>query len=254
MPETGVVTYDEGDGPAIVLVHAGIADAGMWDPQVPPLRAAGYRVVRVDLPGFGASPPYAGDPADAVLTALDTLDPVAWPAPLVGASFGGYIAQRIAAARPAGVRALLLVCAAFSGDAGDDAALAELDRREAGLLAAGDLDGAAKLNVDAWLGPDAGAEARDRLTAMKRHALDVQRHADAGPRELPDVDPATLPMPALILTGGHDFPSITERGRRAAARMPRARHLHLPGAGHLPNLERPEDFTKLLLDFAAEHA
>lgn len=252
MPDTDVATYDEGTGPAIVLVHAGVADAGMWDPQVPPLRAAGYRVVRADLPGFGASPPYDGDPAEAVLTALDAIARP-WPALIVGASFGGYIAQRIAAAHPARVRALMLVCAAFSGGPGNDAALADLDRREEELLAAGDLDGATKLNVGAWLGPDAGDGARDHLTRMQRHALDVQRHADAGPRELPDVDAATLPMPALVLTGGHDFPSITERGRRAAARMPRARHVHLPWAGHLPSMERPGAFTDLLLGFAAEH-
>lgn len=251
MSDTDVAAYDEGTGPAIVLVHAGIADAGMWDPQVPPLRAAGYRVVRVDLPGFGASPWYDGDPAEAVLAALDRVADM-WPALLAGASFGGYITQRIAAAHPDRVRALMLVCAAFSDGPDDDAALVELDRREEELLAAGDLDGAAKVNVDAWLGPEADAEARKRLTGMLRHALGVQHEAGAGPRELPDVDVAALPMPALVITGGHDYPSITERGRRAAARMPDARHLHLPWAGHLPSMERPEEFTRLLLGFAAE--
>lgn len=248
-----VATYDEGDGPAIVLIHAGIADAGMWDPQVAPLRAAGHRIVRVDLPGFGASPPAGADPGEAVVTALDAL-PGVWPALLVGASFGGYIAQRIAAARPDSVRALMLVCAAFSGGPGDDAGLIELDRREEELLAAGDLDGATEVNVDAWLGPEAGDAARARLITMLRHALEVQSHAGAGPRELPDVDVATLPMPALVLTGGHDFESITERGRDAAGRMPDARYLHLPWAGHLPSMERPGEFTRLLLGFAGDHS
>lgn len=251
--------YDEGTGPAIVLLHAGIADAGMWDPQVAPLRAAGYRVVRADLPGFGASPPSAQDPAEAVIDALDRLDRLGsaaggvWPALVVGASFGGYIAQRLAAARPDGVRALLLACAAFSGGADPDAGLAELDRRESELLAAGDLDGATAVNVDGWLGPDATADTRDRLTGMLRHALEVQRDAGVEDRELPDVDVAELTAPALVLTGGHDFPSITARGRDSAARMPSARYLHLPWAGHLPSMERPDAFTRLLLDFATEH-
>ena len=65
-------------------------------------------------------------------------------------------------------------------------------------------------------------------------------------REPPDVNAARLTMPEIVLTGGHDVPSITERGRLAAARMPDARHLHPPRAGHLPARQRPGECTELL--------
>ncbi len=49
-------TVDEGDGPPIVLLHAGVADLRSWDALAPLLVAAGYRVVRYDARGFGRSP------------------------------------------------------------------------------------------------------------------------------------------------------------------------------------------------------
>ena len=45
----------EGDGPVVVLLHEGIGDRRMWDPQVRPLVGAGYWVVRPDFRGFGDS-------------------------------------------------------------------------------------------------------------------------------------------------------------------------------------------------------
>jgi len=46
---------DDGAGPPLILLHAGIADHRAWDAMVPPLAAAGYRVIRFDVRGFGAS-------------------------------------------------------------------------------------------------------------------------------------------------------------------------------------------------------
>jgi pimeloyl-ACP methyl ester carboxylesterase len=244
--------YDDGAGAPIVLIHSGVADSRMWEPQLPALVAAGFRVVRLDLPGFGASPvptePY--DRAGVVLDALTELG--AGPAVVVGASFGGLVAQLVAAAAPERVAALMLVCAAFT-DRADEPALDELDHREEELIAEGDLEGAARLNADAWLGPDAGADARAALLEQLRTALSAQAAAGSAAVSppIPDVDPAALRMPALVLTGGHDYPTITAAGRDHAVRMPAARYLHLPWAGHLPSLERPDDFTALLLAFAA---
>ena len=101
-----------GDGDPLVLVHAGVADARMWEPIVPAL-AATRRVVRFDMRGFGQSRSWRGafSPA-ADLAAL--LDAVAIPrAHVVGASFGGLVALELAATAPDRVASLVLLAAAL---------------------------------------------------------------------------------------------------------------------------------------------
>ncbi|MFF0433244.1 alpha/beta fold hydrolase [Streptomyces sp. NPDC004327] len=91
-----------GDGPStVLLLHSGVCDRRMWDAQFDALAAAGHRVVRCDLRGFGDSPvdrPHLH--ADDVAGLLDGLG--AERAALVGSSFGGEVALEHEA-RPAGV-------------------------------------------------------------------------------------------------------------------------------------------------------
>jgi pimeloyl-ACP methyl ester carboxylesterase len=105
------IAYDRG-GPRgevpIVLIHAGVADRGMWDPIWPEL--IGDRdVVRLDLRGFGDS---AARPAGAVSHPGDVLDLLSEMGVdrchVVGASFGAGVAVEVALARPSAVASLLL--------------------------------------------------------------------------------------------------------------------------------------------------
>ena len=49
-----MLPYDEaGSGPAVMLLHAGVADRSMWDDTLPALAAAGFHAIAPDLPGFG---------------------------------------------------------------------------------------------------------------------------------------------------------------------------------------------------------
>ncbi|RYD27304.1 MAG: alpha/beta fold hydrolase, partial [Lysobacteraceae bacterium] len=86
------------DAPAVVLLHAIATSSKLWAPQVAPL-AADFRVIRVDLPGHGASPLLPGcadyeSYADAVVSALADrgIDKFV----LVGLSFGAMVAMQIA--------------------------------------------------------------------------------------------------------------------------------------------------------------
>lgn len=85
-----LLPYDEaGDGDVVVLLHAGVADRGMWREHLEPLAAAGYRVVAMDLPGFGDAPPSVGQEAPWA-DVLETMENAGIGcASLIGNSFGG---------------------------------------------------------------------------------------------------------------------------------------------------------------------
>ena len=105
-----ILPHDEaGSGPAVVLIHAGIADRTMWSEHVERLADAGYRAVAVDLPGFGEARVASGEQAPwaAVLRTMDGLSIAR--AALVGSSFGGAVALRAALVAPDRVSALALI-------------------------------------------------------------------------------------------------------------------------------------------------
>lgn len=259
------LTYDEaGDGPAVLLLHAGVCDRRMWDAQSTALAAAGHRVVRPDLRGFGASPvaeePYtnSGD----VLALMDHLG--IERAALVGASFGGRVALFTALRAPERLTALAVLNAPLPGQGGcASPELTAFDRRENELFEAGDLDAAAALNVATWVGPEAGEDVRAAVHAMQLHAFEVQSAAERavekegarfvlsateadGPYDL-----AGIRVPLLVVSGAHDLSDFRAGAAHLAGAVPGARHVELPWAGHLPAMERPDETTALLADFLA---
>ncbi|GGQ28439.1 alpha/beta fold hydrolase [Streptomyces roseolilacinus] len=240
-----------GDGPAVVLLHSSVCDRRMWDPQWPALADSGHRVVRCDFRGYGESPvadrPY-GDAADVA----DLLDHLGVDrAVLVGASYGGRVALELAATRPDRVTGLALLCPAMPGHE-PGAALRSFDEREEELFEAGDIAGAVELNVRTWLGPEADDEARERVRRMQRHAFEVQAAAEDFSLPGEQVDLSRITAPCLVVSGAHDLPDFREIAATVARRVPGARHLELPWAGHLPNLERPAPTTDLLTRFLRE--
>ncbi|MGC9668808.1 alpha/beta fold hydrolase [Planosporangium sp. 12N6] len=243
----------DGTGPAVVLLHSSAADRRMWDPQVGALLAAGHRVLRCDFRGFGDTPPARGyHDAEDVRDLLDYLGIEV--AALVGASFGGRISQEIAARWPARVNRLVLLCAGMV-DAEPSPELLAFAEREEELLAAGDIDAAVELNVRTWLGPDADERAREAIRVMRRHSFAVQAAFDGGP-DAPrgPIDVTTIQAPTLVVSGAHDVRDFRDIAAVLAREIPKARHVELPWAGHLPNLERPAEVTALLIDFLGSAA
>ncbi|MEU4953347.1 alpha/beta fold hydrolase [Streptomyces lavendulae] len=258
-----------GSGPALVLLHSGVCDRRMWDPQWEALQAAGYRVVRADLRGFGETPAETGD-YDPVADVWELLDSLGIErAALVGASYGGKLALAAAARHPERVTALALLASGLPGRA-PSAELSAWGAREDALLEADDLEGAVALNVETWLGPDATPGTRAAVADMQRHAFRIQLAAEAAaetaepsvpaaneaeaaaeqiPPTAPTFDLSGIAAPALAISGAHDFADFREIAVALADLLPNARHLDLDWAGHLPSLERPEEVTALLLDF-----
>lgn len=232
-----------GDGPTVLLVHAGVADARMWAAQVEDLQRD-HRVVTLDLRGYGETPLEAGAKYSDAQDVIDVLDELGIETTMVvGASYGGYVVLQAASKRPERFSRLVLMSPPTDGPERTDdmrAFGAEEDR----LLEAGDIDGATDLNVRFWLGPEADDAARDLLWMMQKHAFEVQEAAGEVDNEEWEVGGITAPV--KLFTGAHEpayFPACAEH---LVEILPDAEHTVLPWAGHLPSLERPTEMTALI--------
>jgi pimeloyl-ACP methyl ester carboxylesterase len=247
--------HDElGAGPAVVLLHAGVADRRMWADLLPSIAAAGYRVVAVDLPGFGDATDPGSTPHAAVLETMDALH--IERAALIGNSFGGAVALRVAVAAPDRVSALALVSAPAPG-VEPSAELEAAWEAEESALERGDVDGAVGAVVDAWTLPDAPRALRDRIAEMQRRALELQAAAGDPPPADDPLEPdssalSTLNIPALIAVGELDMTDFQAGGEALARQLRQARLVVIPGAGHLAPLEQPEAFRQLIVEYLNE--
>ncbi|HEX2102783.1 MAG TPA: alpha/beta hydrolase [Solirubrobacteraceae bacterium] len=250
-----------GDGPPVLLVHAGIADSRMWEPLAERLVAAGRRVVAPDLRGFGRSPlpPETFSPAADLLELLDDLG--IERAPVVGASFGGRVTLELALRAPGRVSAIALLDSVLD-EFDPSVELEAFDEAETAAAEAGDLDEATAINVRMWLdrpgrtGVD--PQARDLVAAMTRRAFEAQDGVDAAFEEL---DPPVarrlgeIRCPALVVVGEDDVEDFHRLAARLADELPEAGPVVvIPGAAHLPALERPAEVADVLLPFLRHHA
>lgn len=234
-----------------MLLHSGVTDRGMWAGVVPALSAA-HRVISPDLRGFGGTPAPGGVYADAddVVHLLDVLG--VEQAAVVGSSFGGRVALEVAARHPDRVSSLALLCTAYRGLELTDPAVQAFGEREDELLEAGDVEGAVALNVAMWVGPEATEQARADVARMQRRAFEVQLAADAlDPPPQPErveVDPASLHVPTLVVSGALDVAHHRDIAALLAREVDGAELVELGWAGHLPSVERPDETSALLLE------
>ena len=233
----------------VLLLHAGIADRRMWAPQVIALEAAGHRVIAPDLPGFGdaALEPPSIDYAAFAAGLLDE------PAAVVGCSFGGRVALELAGSRPELVERLVLVAPGLGSTAWSEDSQVEFAEEEA-LLEQGDVAGAAAQQARMWLAPDASDAVRELTEAMTVRSYDQQLPVDGEVRAVWPEPPAEtrlaeLDVPTLLIVGDDDRPELVALAGRLARELPDARLETIAGAGHLPSLERPDELSRLLLQF-----
>jgi 3-oxoadipate enol-lactonase len=238
----------EGPGPAIVFIHGFPLTGEMWKTQLAALTGRA-RGVAYDVRGFGGSP--AGDGqytlevfVDDVLALLDHLK--LEKAALCGLSMGGYIALRAAEKAPKRVSGLLLC------DTRSDADSNESKLRRAGSMAMVKSRGVAEL-AKAFL-PSvlvraaALAEAR-RLAESNGPGGICGALLAMASRTDTTASLSKLTVPATVLVGEKDTLSPPELGRELASRIPGAEFRLVADAGHLSNLDRPEEFNRALLEF-----
>lgn len=256
---TGLAFEVAGRGEPLVLVHAGVADRRMWDPQWPSFVVA-HQVVRYDLRGYGESLPPTG-PWSHHADLLELLGELGIErAHLVGASVGAGIAVEAALARPRAVASLILAApgGALYGDAVDDLRAVWHDEIEA--LDRGDIDAAVEVNLRAWVDgrgrPSAAVDPALRafVGEMQRAAFELpewdQENAPESELEPPaHARLAEIACPTLIVVGETDQVATLEAAHRLVADVPDARFVSWPDAAHMLTLERSEEFGRLVLDF-----
>ena len=245
----------DGEGPTVVLVHAGIADARMWEPLAARM-VDRWRVVRYDLRGYGRSAlPPGGyrhvDDLAAVLRA--TAD--GGPAHLVGSSLGGRVALDLALERPGAVLSMVLLGAVVSGFEPDTPPPA-LWQQVVAAGRTGDLDALADAEARMWLADPDGtrlpAGVLDLVREMDRIALGNERSGTAQERPLdpPAVDRlGEVEQPVLVVDGDLDLADIGLAADLLAERLPRVERVRMTGVAHLPALERPADVARLVRNF-----
>lgn len=240
----------------MVLLHAFPLNGKMWEPQVEALRGT-HRLITPDYPGFGYSPhppsqPDIGYYAEQVCFLLDRLG--LERVVLGGISMGGYVAFACMRLFPERVSALILANTHPSPDSGEakegrKAIANKVAEEGVGVLPdlqLGRLLSRENLQDEELVGWVS--------SMMEESSPDGVVAALGAMRERPDSTPLLekIPVPTLVVGGEQDGLSPPEVMGAMSDRLPDSRHVVLPGAGHLSNLEAPERFNAALQEFLAE--
>lgn len=241
----------EGDKDPLLLLHAFPLNGEMFEPQLEAF-SGDRRVIAPDLPGFGRSPRTPAQPdmryyADKVGDLLDRLgvDRVV----LGGVSMGGYVAFGCLEAFPERISGLILADTRPDPDSEE----ARASRKDAAFRVAGEGVGVlADLQMERLLSPDTRSANPGLVEKVRSLILEATPDgalaALGAMRERRDSTPllAGISVPTLVIGGEEDNVSPPQVMAEMAEKIPDARHVTLPEAGHLSNLEAPEGFNAAL--------
>ena len=248
------INYDvAGKGPTVVFIHGWSHNISVWDDQVPAFKSR-YRVVRYDSRGFGRSTGYADESAEPqdLLLLLEALR--VKRAYIVGHSRGGSVALRFASAYPSHVAGLVLYGAFPEGfpappEVGQMFGSLPAIAKQNGLDSVGKLVLASPI---AWV-PPGRKDVTDRYRRLwasysGKDLLDP--HAESG--RVPAVtipQLANIRVPTLVIVGDHEAPFIAAVADTLAQRIPGAKKVVIPNAGHGAHFAQPASFNSALMDF-----
>ncbi len=255
--------YDvQGTGPALLLIHAGIANLSMWDEQMPAFTKH-FRVIRHDVRGFGETPDPAGNYTDhddihALLQHLG-VQQVA----VLGCSNGGRIAIDFTLAYPAQVTALVVIAPGLGGFSGTpiDPEIEKLGDQSDQAKKNGDFDLAAEIETQIWVDgykrkpEQVDPVYRGRAKKLVRETVAIPIGEGVGDIVRP---PAAgrlgeIKVPTLYIIGEHDMPFMFPIADAIEKGIPDLTRVDMKGTAHVPNLEKPNEFNGIVLDFLRKH-
>jgi pimeloyl-ACP methyl ester carboxylesterase len=244
---------DEGEGPAVILLHGWTFNLEMWDLQVAALRDE-FRLVRIDRRGHGFSGGVSDSEQDAADIATLCRHLKLKSVALLGMSQGARGALRFASREPRQVTALILDGPPNLDKHAIDEEVPMQHFRE--LVRKG---GLAAFRQE-W--------SNHALVQLCTEAAPLQRQVHAMIARYPGrelLDPAAagtaaaplslnlIRAPTLVLSGAYDLPSRLQSARNLCAQLPVAEHVVIPDAGHLINLDQPALYSKLCRVFLMRH-
>ena len=262
VPGGRLVLDAEGAGPPIILLHAGVADRRAWAAVVPPLVAAGHRVIAYDMRGFGESTTddvAFSDRADLVAL-MDALG--IGRAALVGNSRGGATAFDTAIEFPERVVGVVGLGAGLGGfevePTADEVRIFE-EYERVDTAEPLDVDALTEFEVQVWMdGPGQSPDRvdvglRERLRAMDRPLNEPGRVRGRAISLDPPANERLLELrcPVLAIAGGLDFSNVPAVARRLETAAPNAQALVWPDVAHMIGMEVPDRLAGTVADFLA---
>ncbi len=248
-----------GTGPAVVLIHGGQLDCRMWDGQFAAF-SRDFRVIRYDVRGYGGSfqPDMLYSDADDLAGLLDYLE--VDKAHIVGLSLGGRIAIDFAVTHPARVASLALAGPGLSGYEPPDGA--ETDLRMWNIIKAARDEGpdqaTARWLKDPFMAP---AMEQARLVPVLRKIARENAHCwlqnpllQRPPRPTPAMRLGEIKVPTLLVLGDRDVPQIKATVETLEKGIGGSRKVVIRGAGHMVNMEKPDDFNEAVLSVLREQS
>lgn len=254
--------YEESGDPsghAVTFVHAGICDHRQWDRQMAAFGER-YRVIRFDMRGHGqselpAGPASMSDDLGGLLDALNVERSA-----VIGCSLGGSAAIDFTLKQSARVAALVAVGAAVSGAAreigpGEETIIAEL----AAADTSGDDDrlnaAEVRLFVDGARRTPGQVAPGVRELVAEMNLNNIRRSGEWEQAQPAPLDPPAIGRlkeihtPTLVIVGGGDAFNVRKLADTLATEIPGARQIVMAGLTHVPNMERPDEFNQIVLDF-----
>ena len=253
----------QGKGHPFVMIHGALVDRRLWDDQFD-VFAQYYKMIRFDMRGFGDSGLYKADMAPftlhedlyALLRFLGIEKTY-----VMGLSMGGAVAIDFTVTHPEMVDALIPVAMGLSGYENEEAMAvnAPLEMAISTSFKAGEFEQAAELSTRMWTdGPVRTPEQVDPAVRARVKAMTLrnyQRPDDPNGPEPQEPEPsaaqrlAEIRVPTLIIIGDADVREILAIADTLVAGIAGARKVIIPNTAHHLNMEQPERFNQIVLDF-----